>query len=91
MSLSPHDLSEIRSIVESSLARQSDEVIRPIQNELQALRNDIKEIYDMIADLKRSDPNKKSLQKLSIEQKILELHSELIDAARQAGVTLPNH
>jgi len=42
-------------------------------------------------------PNRKkpegseSFKKASIEKKLLKLHTELIEAARQAGVTLPSH
>jgi hypothetical protein len=45
----------------------------------------------MIAELQKSNSSRKSFQKLTVEQKILELHAELIEAARQAGVSLPNH
>ena len=51
MSLTANDLDEIRSIMESTLTRQTDVAIKPIQGEMEALRNDITEIYDMIADL----------------------------------------
>lgn len=88
MSLTASDLSEIRNIVESALTQQTHGAILPIQNEIAALRNDIKEIYDMIADLQKS-PASSSFNKLSLEQKILELNSNLISAAKQAGITLP--
>jgi hypothetical protein len=44
MSLTTEDINEIRNVIESALARQTSEIIEPIQNEIQALRNDIKEI-----------------------------------------------
>ena len=89
MSLNLNDLNEIRNIVESALTKQSEDVIRPIQNELQALRNDIKEIYDMISDLQNKILPEKQFQKLSVEQKLLKLNSELLFAAKQAGIQLP--
>ena len=80
MSLTKSDLQEIRSIVE--------EVIQPAQNEIAALRNDVKEIYDMLSDLRKSSKDA-SFDKLSLEQKILDIHSKLLRAAKQAGVDLP--
>jgi hypothetical protein len=89
MSLTASDLNEIRSIVESSLTKQNNEVIKPIQDELQALRNDIKDIYDMISDLQAKIIPDRDFKKLTIEQKLLKLNSELLMAAKQAGVSLP--
>lgn len=88
MSLSTNDLSEIRDIIESALARQSEEVIKPLQSELEALRNDIKDIYDMIVELQNNQTNG-NFTKLSLEQQILDLNSKLVIAARKAGVSLP--
>ncbi len=89
MSLTTDDLNEIRNIIESALTRQSDEMIKPIQNELQALRSDIKEIYDMISELEDKVVPDEQFGKLSLEQKLLKLNSELLAAAKQAGISLP--
>lgn len=89
MSLTSNDLLEIRSIIESALAKQTNEAITPIQGELEALRNDIKEIYEMIAELQSGMVSNKQFQKLSLEEKLLKLNSDLLTAAKQAGVTLP--
>jgi Skp family chaperone for outer membrane proteins len=91
MSLTTNDLDQIRSVVESALAKQTEESIKPIQGEMEAIRNDIAEIYDMITDLQKGSPSDKTFQKLSIEKKLLRLHAELVEAAKQAGVTLPSH
>ena len=91
MSLSANDLNEIRNIVDSAIDKQSRELIRPIQDELHALRSDVEEIYGMIFDLKRSVISDKSFEKLSLEKKILIIHSELMSAAKQAGIKLPSH
>jgi methyl-accepting chemotaxis protein len=91
MSLTTTDLDEIRNIIESSLAKQSQEIIKPIQDELEAIGNDIKEIYEMIADIQMNSKNRQSFQKLSLEEKLLNLHADLVEAAKQAGVTLPSH
>lgn len=82
MSLTYKDLQEIRKIVE--------ETVQPIAGELEALKNDIKEIYGMIAELQTS-PENTSFEKLKLENKIIKLHSDLVEAARQAGVNLPSH
>jgi hypothetical protein len=47
MSLSSTDLSEIRSIFKEELRQE----LEPIKGGLEALSNDVKEIYTMIADL----------------------------------------
>jgi hypothetical protein len=49
MSLTTDDLNEIREVIEPGLARQTNEIIAPIQNEIQAPRNDVKEIYDVLS------------------------------------------
>lgn len=82
MSLSYKDLQEIRKIVE--------ETVQPIAGELEALGSDIKEIYSMISELQKT-PRNTSIQKLSLENKILKLHADLVEAARQAGVKLPSN
>lgn len=89
MSLNSNDLLEIRNIIESALTKQTNEAIMPIQGELEALRNDVKDIYEMIAELQRGMAPDKQFQKLSLEEKLLRLNSELLAAAKQAGVTLP--
>jgi peptidoglycan hydrolase CwlO-like protein len=80
MSLTLSDLQEIRSIVEQT--------VQPLQHELQALRNDIKEIYDMISELQTNSSDSK-FGKLSLQEQILELNSKLVRAAKQAGINLP--
>lgn len=83
MSLSYEDLQAIRKVVE--------EAIHPVQGDIEALANDVKEIYDMLAALQKKPGGSQSFEKLSVEKKLLKLHAELIEAAKQAGVTLPSH
>jgi len=83
MSLSYDDLQAIRSIVE--------ETVNPIRGDIEALSNDIKDIYEMITELQKKSESDEPFRKLSIEKKLLTLHAELVEAARQAGVTLPSH
>jgi len=82
MGLSYDDLQAIRKIVE--------ETVDPIKGELEALGNDVKEIYSMIAGIQKS-PDATNPQKFKLEEKILKLHSDLVEAANQAGITLPSH
>jgi len=89
MSLTANDFNEIRNIVEAALNSQSDEIIRPIRGELLALRDDIKEIYNMISELQGKITPDKQFQKLSLEQKLLKMNSELLAVAKQAGISLP--
>ncbi len=90
MSLSSSDLAEIRNIVESAISAQTKDFMIPLQNEIEALRNDIKEIYDMIAESQKSNGSSNHLKKLTVEEKILQIHAELVEAAKQAGVVLPS-
>lgn len=87
MSLTQGDLQEIRSIVRGVV----EPLITPLANEIQALRNDIKEIYAMIAELQSSTITDKNFKKRSIEEKLLTLNAELLAAAKQAGITLPRN
>jgi septal ring factor EnvC (AmiA/AmiB activator) len=88
MSLTASDIQEIRNVVESALNRQTNEIITPIQDEIRALRNDIKEIYDMLAEIHKNSSSAE-FDKLTLEQKILDLNSKLVKAAKQAGINLP--
>lgn len=81
MSLTQTDLQEIKNIV--------SEVMKPLNDEVLALRNDIKDIYNMISELQTSTITDKKFNKLTLEKKLLTLNAELLATAKQAGVTLP--
>lgn len=81
MSLTREDLQQIEAIFD----RKLDAVL----GELTALREDIKEIYDMIKDLQTSAITDNEFSKKSLEQKLLTLNAELLAAAKQAGIALP--
>ena len=83
MSLTQDDLQQIRSIVM--------EVVEPLSNEIKALRNDIKEIYKMIAEIQSGAITDKEFQRKSLEEKLLTINAELLAAAKQAGITLPRN
>jgi len=81
MSLTREDLQQIEAIF--------DKKLDPIVGELKALREDIKEIYNMIADLQSGIATDNSFSKKSLEEKLLTLNAELLAAAKQAGIALP--
>lgn len=85
MILTGNDLVEIRSIFREEL----DSEIHPIKGDLEAMKNDIKDIYRMISDLQHSAITDRKFRKLSVERKLLTINEELLDTARQARVTLP--
>jgi Skp family chaperone for outer membrane proteins len=93
MSLTNDDLQAIREIIKDEVSTivhsTVKEELHPISGELEALRNDIKEIYDMLSDLRNKSLPDRQFQKLSLEEKLLKLNSELLVAAKQAGITLP--
>ncbi|MDZ7786298.1 MAG: hypothetical protein U5L95_04220 [Candidatus Saccharibacteria bacterium] len=81
MSLTQDDFQQIEAIFERKLST--------VSNELKALRNDIKEVYDMISELQSSTITDKEFKRRSLEEKLLTLNAELLATAKQAGVTLP--
>ena len=81
MSLTQSDLQKIEDVF--------DRKLDPVLGELEALKNDIKEIYNMLAELQSGVITDKNFKKLSIEEKLLTLNSELLSAATQAGITFP--
>ena len=74
MSLTQDDLQQIRSI---------------IREEIEPLENDIKEIYFMLRDFMRANDNNQPFSKLNLEKQLLHINKELIQAAKQTGVSLP--
>lgn len=89
MSLTQEDLLQIRQIVREEVDYVVGEKLRPLEGELKALSNDIKEIYAMLARLNGATITDKAFQKLELEQKLLKLNAELLTAAKQAGIKLP--
>lgn len=67
MSLNSTDLADIRGVLKEEL--------KPLQGELEALKNDIKDIYEMISSLEHSVITDKAFEKLSLERKILMLNT----------------
>jgi len=95
MSLTTEDLTQIRSIFR--------EETKPVQSEIEALHNDIKEIYDELAAIKRGIKQinngldnierkvlpDKEFARLTTEEKLLRINTELLTAAKELGVELP--
>lgn len=87
MSLTQDDLQQIGAIFD----RKLDAKLDPIIGELKAIREDIKEIYDMIAELQAGAITDKEFGKQTLEQKLLTINAELLAAAKQAGIVLPRN
>ena len=58
-----------------------------LSGRVEALENDIKEIYIMLAN--ETQITDKKITKFSLEEKLLKLNAELISTAKQAGIVLP--
>ncbi len=80
---------EVRTIVREEVRDEVGRQIGPLANEIQALRSDINEIYNMIAELQGKAITDKKFKKLSLEEKLLTLNAELLAAAKEAGIVLP--
>lgn len=80
MSLTQSDLQQIEAIF--------DKKLEPIFGKLEALENDIKEIYKMISGLQRGTINEDFRNKPA-KERVLILHAEVVAAARELGVKLP--
>lgn len=95
MSLTQEDLRQIEAILDrkldEKLGSMLDEKLNPILGELKALREDIKEIYRMIAELQTGVIADETFKKKSLEEKILTINAELLAAAKQAGIVLPRN
>jgi K+/H+ antiporter YhaU regulatory subunit KhtT len=83
MSLTNSDLQQIEALL--------DRKLKPVLGKLEAIENDVKEIYKMISDLQHSVFTNKSFSEKSVEQKILITHAEIVAIAKQAGVKLPQY
>ena len=81
-------LKEDVSSLKSDMREVKDRLGR-VEGELQALTNDIEEIYDVIY----SKPNKTlmsaSFAKMSSKEKLLVINEELLKIAKDTGVVLP--
>lgn len=74
MGLTTTDLEDIKTIVNDGN---------------QALENDVREIYRMLSKLQRGMITDSGFRKLSLNDKLLTLNTELLAVARRAGIKLP--
>ena len=81
MSLTQEDSQQIEAIL--------DRKLHPVLGELTALREDIKEIYAMTHKVQSGTISDIGFSKKSLEEKLLTLNTELLAAAKQAGIILP--
>lgn len=74
--------------VSVKLTNLSEKVIS-IDARLEALENDIKDIYQMLKDMKGSTVSDKDFSKLSPKERVLRLNVELLRVAKDLKITLP--
>ncbi len=85
ISLTSQDLLQIRQVVEAVI----DHNLEPIVGVLEALRNDTKDIYDMLAEINKNSVHVgASFQKLSVKEQIFQLNATLIDLEKKSIVLL---
>lgn len=63
--------------------------ISSIDGRLEALENDIKDIYQMLKDMKGSTISDKDFSKLPPKERVLRLNAELLRVAKDLKITLP--
>lgn len=89
MSLTSEDSIQIRDIVGDVFDRKID----PIIGELEALRNDAKEIYGMLVDLNKRIGHTSILDprfaELPDKEQLLHLNDIIVSTAQRMGVELP--
>lgn len=88
MSLTQNDLQEIRSVVQSVVA-PVEQKLDILAGKVEALENDVKEIYEMLAEMHGDQQSTNKFLKLSLENKILKTYKDIVLTAKQAGITLP--
>jgi phage shock protein A len=93
MSLTAIDLQQIRTMVreemESIVSVRVDPRFDSLDGRLEALDNDIKDIYKMISELQKLTRSVAHFEKYDLEQKILKTYESVVAIAKEAGVTLP--
>lgn len=62
-----------------------------LDGRVEAIENDIKELYEMVADLQKAKQENHNFDKLSLEKKVLQTHAEILLVAKEAGIILPNN
>ncbi len=71
--------------------REVKQILHTMDGRMEALENDVRELYGMVADLQKAKKENHKFNKLPLEKKILQTHAELLLVAKEAGVVLPNN
>ncbi len=85
------DVSGLKSDVRSlqSDMREVKSILHSLDDRVQLLEVDVKEIYHMIADLQKQNTTTAGFAKLPLEKKILKAYADIVAMAKEAGVSLP--
>ena len=85
------DMAEVKSQLRELSHRIStlESSVEGIDGRLQAVENDVKDIYTLLAAKPVSSFDSRAYSKLSNDQKLLELHKEVRYLASREGVALP--
>ena len=85
------DVSGLKSDVRSlqSDMREAKSILHSLDDRVQLLEVDVKEIYHMIADLQKQKAATTGFAKLPLEKKILKAYADIVAMAKEAGVSLP--
>ena len=81
-------LKEDVSSLKSDMREVKNRLVR-VEGELQALTNDIEEIYDVIYGKPNKTLMSASFSKMSSKEKLLVINEELLKIAKDTGVVLP--
>jgi hypothetical protein len=60
-----------------------------LEDKVTALHDEVKELRGMLAKLQNAEPQDRQPLKQSLEEKISKAYTDLLLAAKEAGVTLP--
>lgn len=93
MSLTAQDLMQIRTAIreeaESIISARIEPRFDSLDGRIEALDNDVKDIYKMISELQKLTRQAAHFEKYDLEQKVLKTYRSIIAIAKEAGVTLP--
>ncbi len=93
MSFTQTDLQQIRIMIreeiDSAITTRIDPRFDKLEGRVQALDNDVKDIYEMISELQKLTRQVAHFEKYDLEQKILKSYKNILALATEAGVKLP--
>lgn len=67
-----------------------DTQLQTLTDKVSMLDDDVKALYGLLEAYQQASPGDKVFAKLSLEKKLLKLHTELLETAKQAGISLPH-